>query len=173
MRLTKTDKRAFVRAVMNDVPKTDYESLAQKAFEKWFVTELPPKLAAVYADAQLKNALDKTWVYGFSRDYCLDRYQLCGNYIVAESIPQALHDELIKLADLHKAQQQSRNSLEEKLESAINSCSTLKVARKRLPEFEKYLPAERDGISNTANLPVIANLVADLVTAGWAPAQGV
>ena len=35
-----------------------------------------------------------------------------------------------------------------------------------LPEFAKYLPQERDG-KVIRSMPVIANLVADLMQAGW------
>lgn len=85
MRLTKSDKEAFVRAVMDDVPMVDYDEHRHSAL-------------------------------------------LCQR-VFAET------------------------------------CSTLKTAKERLPEFEKYLPTER-GTTGTINLPV-ANTVADLINAGW------
>ena len=162
MRLTKIDKKAFVKAVMGDVPQIDYKAQAQAAFEKWLVLMLPPKLAAVFADPQLKSALDTQWL-DHSKFPLIVRYQRCGDY--AENPPTSLIDELTNLDALYDEQLMRRVLLEEKLTGAIGGCSTLKTALARLPEFEKYLPADRDS-TGVSNLPV-ANVVADLVKAGW------
>lgn len=45
------------------------------------------------------------------------------------------------------------------------ACKTLKQARERLPEFEKYPP--KDVEKSPTMLPALANLVADLTKVGW------
>lgn len=58
------------------------------------------------------------------------------------------------------------NNLRKQLTAVIASCTTLKQAKEALPEFIKYLPKE-PGSAIDRTLPVVGNLVADLVKAGW------
>ena len=58
------------------------------------------------------------------------------------------------------------DNLRKQLTAVIASCTTLKQAKKALPEFVKYLP-EEPGSAIDRTLPVVGNLVADLSKAGW------
>jgi len=50
------------------------------------------------------------------------------------------------------------------------ACTTTKQLRELLPEFDRYLPAEEEKTLRT--LPVVQNIVADFVKAGWPAKKG-
>lgn len=159
MRLTKSDKQAFVAMVMKDVPQVDYDELAQAYIRETVVASLPPKVREVYDDPKLRPYLDTGWIStpGCLNSFCMEG---AGEF---EAPPEYL-DKLREFADLKHEQNQSRHKLEVKLVSAINSCNTLKQAHERLPKFTAYLPKESEPLKN---LPAVANLVVSLMDAGW------
>lgn len=161
MKLTMSDRSAFVRAVMDDVPSEDYAAQARKLVQDYFVSILPPAVRAVYDDKELRHYLNGHEKYGFG---------VANGYYIGAAAEVRLPDELqAKLSDLgaiDSDQYQKRIALIAKLEAAIKACVTLKQAKERLPEFEKYLPADR-GETGVKNLPAISNLVVDLTNAGW------
>ena len=160
MNLNKYDREAFVRAVMDDVPSTDYVTQMRDLGAKTVIASLPP---------EVKGVLEKHPEY-------LERGGVVmpgsGNLYMVRPNPRVLRDgypevwaELVELESKNREQAARREALEAKLKAIIEGCRTLKQAKERLPEFEKYLPAER-GVTGTTNLPV-ANLVAELIAAGW------
>jgi hypothetical protein len=168
MRLTTLDRDAFVRAVMDDVPQTDYDSQAQEIANGIVRDAMPAKVRDVYDDPELRdylrsecfyggNYLDSIYLYGVHvrRDRADDAMKL------SDIINQALAD----LSQKAETQTKTRRELRDKARAAIYACNTLKQARDALPEFVKYLPADRNGA--TSNVPVIAGLVTDLMAAGW------
>lgn len=166
MRLTKADKEAFVRAVMDDVPKVDYDEQAKKLVMEELVERMPAEVKAVYKTAPewltsnyicLRGNLQS--FYGPARK-CTDTKELAPR----------LSEKLSELSAAKKEQTGTRSEIRSKVQATIDSCTTLKQAKERLPEFEKYLPAERGGFS-TANLPAVTNLVADLMNLGWPKTQ--
>lgn len=163
MRLTKSDKQAFVDSVMNDVPSVDYNEQARKLCIEWATNRLPQKVREVVQELpgwienkymQTPSGLDSVYVPALS-----------SIHNTASAHPD-IYEKLVALAELNSAQRKARQELRSKVEGSIETCTTLKQAKERFPEFVKYLPTERDG-SFTANLPAIANLVSDLTAAGW------
>lgn len=162
MRLTATDKDAFVRAVMDDVPEIDYNEIARNKIAAKINELMPP---------MVKEAMNKHPEWLSTPAYTNTPFHLTGCYIfapsgfdIAKQHPE-LWAELIELGNANQKQNLARYELEMKVRGLIRTCSTLKTATERLPEFVKYLPADRDA-SGTKNLPV-ANLVSDLIDAGW------
>lgn len=164
MRLTKYDKEAFVRAVMNDVPRIDYREQAQKLFDEWLVTKLPAEVAAVFKRNDLQHYLESFYV---SRMPLISHRQIAACGI---ELDDAIRERLEALDQLDTEQCDVHEQLKDKVTAVIYGCSTLKTATERLPEFVKYLPADRDGTGVT-NLPAISNIVASLVAAGWPKQQ--
>lgn len=131
MRLTNTDRDAFIQSVMDDVPKIDYAEKARSMAMKHAVERMPALVAKLYKS-------NPEWVRG--------------EHIPLGYLPNGTSAHLpVERASVR---------------SAIYGCSTLKQAKERLPEFEKYLPAERDG-KYIPNLPAVANLVTEMMNAGW------
>lgn len=165
MRLNNSDRDAFVRAVMDDVPMVDYDGQAEALVIQYF-RDLAPAciLEAIEAHPQ--------WV---EDEWCFlpGRLQIIHTKYVPPGMGNQIHTQhpdlwkkLERLAKLGKKQDEERTQLKNKVRAAIAGCATLKVAIERLPEFEKYLPADRTPVG-TPGVPVIANVVTDLMAAGW------
>lgn len=162
MKLTKTDREAFVRAVMDDVPQVDYDEQAKKLATSLALASIPKRIQDVYNDKEQRSYL--------SRPYIGLPHPLQAFYGPPhEGVEFYKNDELKALAAKLADQNAAREALRLDITSMIAACSTLKQAEERLPEFAKYLPAER-GSSGLANLPV-ANVVASLTKAGWPKGQ--
>lgn len=164
MRLTNSDKNAFVKAVMDDVPKVDYSAQAQALVRQWGIEAMPKELQPLVK----KHA-------EYFKDYYVSMPGGVSNFY-AKVPPEWEHSgfhnlnpdmwaQVAELGKLAKAQNEARTALQEKVSAMLAGCSTLKSALAKLPEFAKYLPADRGG-SGLANLPV-ANTIADLTAAGW------
>ena len=163
MRLIKSDKEAFVRSVLDDVPQIDYQAQVNKLVNDWAISKLPEQLAECYA----KHS------HYFEHNYFSTPGGLSNVYIVTpnlvyngKDVAPKLWGKLVEIADLKKEQSKKLDELESKLWATIDGCTTLKKAQERLPEFIKYLPTERE-YTGTMNLPAVANLVTDLMVAGW------
>ena len=161
MKLTKYHRQAFVRAVMNDVPKEDYESKAHAIAIEDSILQLPEKLQAAARDKDLSRYISRAnfWSREFSSVLTFAIY--AGDF----KLSAKAQVEFDKLSELAKTQSSARYALKQKLESAIGARTTDMQVRKALPEFSKYLPAAESPVDRT--VPVIANLVADLTKMGW------
>lgn len=162
MRLNKVHKRAFVKAVMDDLPSIDYNEQAQKLVEEYFAAKCPADVVAFNKKhpGLLKTQRAAT-PYPLNGVYTPFALEACHN---TESTHPVLWKKLVPLAEAAKTQAEKAHSLREKVRGLIEACSTRKQAAERMPEFEKYLPAEET--APLANLPV-SNVVAELVSAGW------
>lgn len=161
MKLSASDRDAFVTAVMGDVPRIDYEGQAKDMVRAECVAKLPPKVRALWDDKELRGFVrcdSYQHVYGFTGSVAVPP--------VGYTMTAATTKKVKALADKHAAQRKQRDALRDKVKAVIQGCTTLKQARERLPEFAKYLPAER-GSTGATDLPAVANVVADLTKAGW------
>lgn len=164
MRLTKYDKQAFIDAVMNDVPSIDYDEQTRSLLRKWGVESLPEDL----------RPMAKKYPSYFETFCIYTPYHLPSVHVLCNPDWQGVgfknkepekYAALIEMSEAAKAQSETREALRRKITGLIEGCSTLKSAKERLPEFEKYLPAERGGTGVT-NLPV-SNVLAELTNLGW------
>ena len=170
MRLTNTLLKAFVRAVMDYVPSTDYQEQAIELLSKAAEENLPPALKrAISIDPSVRD-----WIE--SRYHHVGKFPLSGTYLLGtrEALDQlgkdeALQQKLQTLSDALAEQNKCRNQLQAKIEGIAASCTSRKQLLEALPEFEKYLPAQTS--VNSRSVPALANLLADLTAAGW-PKQG-
>lgn len=161
MRLTKHDKDAFVRAVLDDVPYVDYSEPARKLVMKHLISLLPGIVQQAYNENPEWIRTNHVNLPSHLQDFNGPALE----YVWYDSFPDELKEQLAELSDAAKEQSSVRNTLEDKVTGLINSVTTLKTALKNFPEFAKYLPADRDA-AGTANLPA-ANVIADLTNAGW------
>lgn len=163
MRLTNTIRDAFVRAVMNDVPKIDYEEQAHKlilsAAEMLFAEAFP---GTDYKKLKDEGWLQNTW---FSTPRGLRNFYVFAPDNCTQLNTPELSQKLAELGTAAIEQEKRCSELEQKLQSVAYSVTTREALAKALPEFEKYLPDTPGAV--TKNLPAIANLVADFITAGW------
>lgn len=163
MRLTKEDKQAFVHAVMDDVPSVDYDEQVRARLEEWGFNALPQALKAVAKE--FPDYFEIQYIptpAGFPGVFVICPPHLCGHNF-ERAVPE-VWAELMVIGEKKMAQDKIHAELRSKVTALINGCTTLKQAQERLPEFAKYLPANRDG-SFITNLPV-ANTLVDLQNAG-------
>ena len=165
MRLTKTDKEAFVRAVLDDVPRHDFDEMAQLLVIGYFKKVLPKNVIAVLENKETRDYIDPNYVGmpGCLRDFH-SRYRPIG-WQGGAQFPEDVRIRLNELATFKKEQSAKFSTLRSEVTGMIAPISTLKAALAKLPEFAKYLPAERE-VTGTVNLPV-SNVVAEPMHAGW------
>lgn len=164
MRLTISDKRAFVRAVMADIPSTDYQVMSRKLLTDWLVDQMPPKVRAVWDDKDTRDYLQADETY--SPDGCF--FTTTVSLVPWRMIDKDVVKEMQAFVRLHDKQALERQALREKVNALICSCTTLKQALGIVPEtLHKYLPTPRDGTA-TKNVPVVVTeIVNALQLAGW------
>ena len=166
MKLTNMIRDAFIRAAMDDVPRVDYSEQIRAATLAAVLEITPEPVKVVWNDPKLRQYLDVRHVHlagnvGVAIPWdCYAR-----NEHVRAAIKPEARENLDKLDAALKAQETHRNELERKLKGCAYSVTTRKALVALLPEFEKYLPADEPAALRT--LPVVANVVADFVKAGW------
>lgn len=160
MRLTKIHRDAFVRAVIADIPTTDYTEEARAIVLEDSITQLPKPLHAAARDPVCKPFLEttSTWL-GFKSGMTVfaQRY---GGFTPTSTAKKRID----ALRAKYDEQNARLSEAESKVRGVIEACSTVRQAKERLPEFAKYLPEE---LEKSTNLPAIANVVADLTKLGW------
>lgn len=157
MRITKWDKEAIVKAIMHDVPKPDKKKRKDE-LQAAIVKAMSPEARKLYN--RTPSAL---------RTHHLGDIIYDGNWssrdVIVGDVTNSMVDEMTKkYIDEDNAVVTARRSLK----GAIEACTTLKQLNDRLPEFKKYFPTEE---KPTANLPALANIVADLSKLGWPKTQ--
>lgn len=158
MKLTNTIRDAFIRAAMADVPDVDYQEKTIKVVMADAVAQLPPKVKAFYKEFPQFVRHDGCY---FGNAYVSVPCAKGEHFKLSEK--SAAQVEQLK-SDLD-AQNQRNKELRDKLRAVAYSVNTRKALADALPEFEKYLPADDAAACRT--LPVVANVVADFVKAGW------
>lgn len=168
MKLTKYMREAFVRGVMNDVPKVDYQAQADAMVRKAVRDAMPEGLRKLVD--QGGEALDWLKVSQISvpghslssvRTYCPES----GGHDFLKFKNPNVWSQLTEINRLAGQQGEQRQALQNKLTGAANSVTTRKALAELLPEFEKYLPA--DTPAATRMLPVVVGVVDDFKKAGW------
>lgn len=159
MRLTEIHRKAFVRAVMADVPKVDYQEQAEALIKQAVYDSMPDAVKKIYDNKELRGHLGNERI---STPYGLNDVYVAGAAMF--SVSESLYLKLQDLAGLKKKQTAEREAMTSRLMGAIKACSTLKRAQELFPEFINYLPAEE---AKTNNLPAVHGIVADLAKAGW------
>lgn len=178
MKLSKKHREDFVEAVMSDVPTKNYptqaEDLARKMcqakYKELGLDKVDPTRLS-YASIYVRVWVSEIMLAVRPKDECyypvktfaqiagrgLNEFEITEITDCPEmmAIRQGFADEFNMLTNLRK-----------QLTAVIASCTTLKQAKEALPEFIKYLPKEPGNVIDRT-LPVVGNLVADLVKVGW------
>ena len=171
MKLTKQDRELFVDAVMEDVPSIDYDNLAQVAVRDVLLAAAPKPVKELYK-------LHPSWLDGnhvrtpdgLNTIYTKLRAPEDSSDTLASQYPQ-LWEQMTEWGVKARAEREERKALRIKLNAMIAGHTTLKSATDALPEFVKYLPWDRDVVKDRS-MPAVANVVADLMNAGWPKEEG-
>jgi hypothetical protein len=160
MKLTNTLREAFVKAVMADVPATDYNDLARKTAQDDLCAQMPSKVFALYQDTKLRDYLKNGFWHGAPGSLsglCLYGW---GRLVPTETCMV----ELRRLADLKSRQDSERAKLRAPIAAAAMAATTTNRLVELLPELVRYLPVDA---TPSRALPVVTNVVSNLRAAGW------
>lgn len=158
MKLTNTIRDAFISSVMNDVPSVDHQEIFRAEATKLAVEALPPAVRRLWTNKETREFVKTVRV---------------GHWRMAAHVPgvdETTVGALLKpLQEEHERrsndQDEQRQLLRRSLHGAAYAAKTRKQLAEMLPEFEKYLPADEPAANRS--LPVVANVVASFVQAGW------
>lgn len=166
MKMTNTQRNAFVNAVMDDVPSVDYSEMIREKAVKAALPHLPPAVVKLWNNPETRAFLREGSIYVHGVNIAFPGVDWRANKDLAEmkAAEAAARDACQGIADKAKAQEETRKALRARLSSAAYSVSTRKALADLLPEFARYLPPEPEA---ARNLPAIANVVADFTKAGW------
>lgn len=154
MKLTKYEKEAIVRSIMQDVPKKP-DNILKAEIQAAFVANMSDPVKKLYKTnpKALKEVRVSSWDTTLS--YGID-------FIVGDA-------DITKTMASFRAQKEARDDAHNKLNAAVMGCNTLAQLKKLLPEFDSYFPSET---APAQNLPAVANMVADLSKLGWPKKKG-
>lgn len=161
MRLNKDDKEAFVKAVIDDVPTVNYDEQARLLAQAAIVQAMPLQVCHAYKSHPEYFEVNYINTPGSLGNICVPS----PHYVETKEELPDLWAKLSELAECKSLQEERLDELRSRLYGIITSCGTLKTAKERLPEFAKYLPADRDS-TGASNVPV-SNVLADLQVLGW------
>jgi len=167
MKLTNYIRDAFVTSVMDDVPAVDYHEQYRKMFLEALLDTLPQGVQMLWINPALRPYVKTSICHsGPGQSFAVP------HPIQYESVPvpakAATKLGAIKRAD--EGQRTAHDALRAHVYAAAKACSTTKQLRELLPEFGRYLPDEEEKTLRT--LPVVQNIVADFVKAGWPTKKG-
>lgn len=163
-RLTKYQKQALARAIIDDLPPLEDRTNDFKAAAVFALRDLvPANILQLWKSGSPYIKVAQVWgrwlgskhsaLYApYSLDFETDALGEAMKDSAVAAIFQDLNDKLCE-----------REELESRIRNAVESVSTAKAFRTRFPEFAKYLPEE----AQATNLPADANLITDLMQAGW------
>jgi hypothetical protein len=165
MRLTNTQRDAFVRAVMDDVPMVDYTERARVAIQRKAIDLMPPKLKALHKE--FGHWFNTEKIYATPNGIPMVHVISCDSGATTEQMKADTEfwQSIVQMGSDYKNQTAARDVLRSKVRAIIYGCTTIKQANERLPEFAKYLPSPEE--PQDRSVPVVANLVTDLTAAGW------
>lgn len=150
MRLTNHIRSVFVKAVMQDIPKPDYQKIGDDLQEALY--------AAMSADVRrVYRKVPKALRTGY--EYNFDERGGGRTFIVGDADFEKVKEPFVQ-------QSAAWSSFRKKLTSAIEVFTTVKQVRDAFPELAHHLPSES---KPTAQLPATSNLVEEMVKLGWKP----
>lgn len=168
MKLVNLIRDSFINAVMADVPVKDYQEQMIKITKKAIDDAMPKELKdAIKKNPSVENWLNKT--YTTTPDGCPTvNYYKAADRWNDDWLKKTCPNEWKILEDLGKEkikQEKNIDELRAKIRACAYSCNTRKQLLDMLPEFEKYLPENE--AKTIQQFPLVANVVADFVKAGW------
>lgn len=149
MKLTKYEKEAIIRAIMQDVPRTP-DNVLKAEIQAALVKGMSAPIQKLYKTHPNALRVEHISSWDSGMGYRIDL--IAGDANVAKTMePFAARKKVFDAAHT-------------KLSTIVNGCTTLAQLKKLLPEFVSYFPTEAEP---TKNLPALANMVADLAKLGW------
>lgn len=164
MDLNSSHKKAFVSAVLKDVPEVDYAQQLRDNIESIIVRNLPKEIQEMRKNKSLACYLTGRAVYAF--DVGVHIVGVLENYGKPSIEKFSTPDEWLELNNIYNLkgkQDFNRKVLERELTASVSGVRTLKQLQKLFPELVKYMPNQIEAVDN---LPA-TNVISKLVSSGW------
>jgi hypothetical protein len=144
---------------MDDVPQIDYREEIRIKLQTLAIKAMPDELRPLY-----KIYPDHFQHYFFYSGHGLGSVKVVG----PDSEEKKLRSDTgyIELCEATEKQRERMAALKGKVYGLIHSVQTAEALDKIAPEFSKYIATARDNPIDRS-VPAVANVVADLVKAGW------
>jgi len=149
MKLTKYEKEAVIRAIMQDVPRKP-DNILKAEIQAAMLKAMSAPVQKLYKTHPKAIRIESISSWDSGMGYRVD-------FVVGDADTKSVMVPFI-------ANKKERDDAQNKLSAIVNGCSTLAQLKKLLPEFIAYFPTETEP---TKNLPAVANMVADLSKLGW------
>jgi hypothetical protein len=181
--LSQTQKKAFVEAVMADVPKINHDEEIGKIARADLESRVPPEILELSQREHGKYRKffnHATWRVREGRTRIEKkpgghRIQLeaavTGVHVVSEhsgysalNVSEAAWKKIEPLVNAWDADIVKRNALAERMELTLSRVRTLKQLQEAYPELKKYMPPDQPAY--TAMVPA-TNIIRELMDAGW------
>lgn len=171
MKLTKYHKEAFVKAVLDDVPRIDYVEMVRKLVLEDSISQLPKGLQEFAKDPKTSDFITAQWKQiekprnengGWTGSVGCTIKGANNEYKPSKKA-QALLD---KWLPAMVEQDSVKSKLQCDLNQAIVGCSTLKQAQEAFPELKKYLPKVTPK-GEQVPAPLYKNVLMELTKAGF------
>lgn len=170
MRLTSTIRHQIVQAIEADVPNIsnrcikDLREKMEKRALAVAIEQLPEKVRAIYNDPNLRNYVNREYLYSCCVGYHLP--SIIHNEGSRTHPLRMVIQEDAEFVSAHDAYDKARataRDLRNTLVANLNTCKTIKGFVDRFPELAKYAPRESQPI---VNLPATTALMDSLKAAG-------
>lgn len=135
MRLTKTIKDEIIDAIMDDVPKVDYDTLIQDTAIKEGLKTVPPEIM------RLKDKYPE-WIKGEKYFYVPNFRSLCILHNSDSKSIEITKGIIAPLVKKYNEQIAERKAMQAKLEASFASITTDTKFAELFPDFVKYMPSE-------------------------------
>lgn len=166
MRLTTDMKKAFVKRVMLDTPNrgAELDQRIRDEVVKAAVETLPKEVAAIWNNETIR---------GYICNYYANIPAPGAVPNIGVTVPGGSYAGIEKLRSQDWFKALIRDyaegwltwmEIDTKLSATIANVTTLKALKALLPELDKYMPVETE---TSKNPPAVANLISDMVKAGW------
>lgn len=159
LRLTNTLRDAFIRSVMNDVPKQEVKQQAlYKMAHAYAMSKVPANIKKLFLNPETKQYILTRYMnislFGEDKNRVANIYTNDEDFQLPGKEALNLRHQLLKddpkFIELLNATREYQEAeikfvnLRRDLGSAAYSCTTLKALKEALPEFIKYMPNEPD-----------------------------
>lgn len=171
MKLTKYHKEAFVKAVLDDVPRIDYTEKIRALVLEDSINQLPKGLQEFAKDPKTTDFITAQWkqidkprtdngrwngsigctIKGATNEYTPSKK---AQALLDKWMPALIEQDAVK------------NKLQTDLTLAIAGCTTLKQAQEAFPELKKYLPSITPK-GDQVPAPLYKNVLMELAKAGF------
>lgn len=167
MRLNKFERRQIIRSIRKEMPAIPHATDAEKLARECYAKRMPQRVRAIYDDPALRPFLNTEHVLFLSTDKETRLHVAVHTTPDRPALPERDQKRITRLLDKHQAAETERRTAVDRIADVLESCSTIRQARERLPApLHKHLPAD-ERPQPPKKLPAPTDLMHNLRKVGY------